>query len=150
MTTFPYKLRDAATPFWFDKASTPSLVETLAIFKPIIAGIHSLRGDVPTINGYPAFIDHLGQWSRIDQALSGWIDCWKRMDPSFDCTPLAKLAKKLEYGTPVFEDEIESCVALINKQISRFMTLPTERIIHHAMTEQISIQLEQIGIKEAA
>ena len=30
------------------------------------------------------------------------------------------------------------------------MVLPTEAILHHAMTEQISIQLEQMGIKEAA
>lgn len=150
MTQFPFKLRDAATPYWFDKASTPSLIETLAVFNPIIAGINSLRNEVPTVNGYPAFIDHTGKWSRIDHALVGWIDCWKRMDPSFDCAPLAKLAKKLEYGTPIFEEEIEACAACINKQISRFLTLPTERIIHHAMTEQIAIQLQQMGIKGAA
>ena len=147
---FPYKLRDAATPFWFDKAKTPNVVETLAIFKPIIEGINSLRDEVMTINGYPAFVDHKGELSRIDLALAGWIDCWKRIDPSMDTAPLAKLAKKLEYGSPIFEEEIEACAACINKQISRFLTLPTERIIHHAMTEQIAIQLEQMGIKEAA
>ena len=147
---FPYQLRPAATPFWFDKASTPSLAETLHIFKPIIEGIHSLRGEVYTVSGYPAFIDHTGQLSRIDHALRGWIDCWKRMDPSMDTSPLSRLAKKLEYGMPLFEEDIEECAANLNKQISRFMVLPTEAILHHAMTEQISIQLEQMGIKEAA
>lgn len=147
---FPYQLRPAATPFWFDKASTPSLAETLHIFKPIIEGIHSLRGEVDTVAGYPAFIDHTGQLSRIDLALVGWVDCWKRMDPAFNTAPLSKMAKKLEYGTPVFESDIEDCAACINKQISRFMVLPTERVLHHAMAEQISIQMEQMGIKEAS
>ena len=150
MTTFPYKLRDAATPFWFDKTKSPSLAETLAVFKPIIAGINSLRDEVLTVHGYPAFIDHTGQLSRIDHALRGWIDCWKRMDPSMDTSPLSRLAKKLEYGMPIFEEDIEECASNLNKQISRFMVLPTEAILHHAMTEQISIQLEQMGIKEAA
>lgn len=146
----PSALRPAAMPFWFDKSSNPSLAETLAIFKPIIEGINSLRDEVIAIHGYPAFVDHRGQLSRIDYALSGWIDCWKRMDATLDTSALIKLAKKLEYGTPIFEEEIEACAACLNKQIGRFMTLPTEAILHHAMTEQISIQLEQMGIKEAA
>lgn len=139
-----------ARPFFFDKKNTPSLDETLAIFKPIIAGIYSLRDEVPTINGYPAFLDYQGEWSRIDQALRGWIDCWKRLDPNLDTTPLQKLAKKLEYGTPIFEDELQACVACLNRQIGRFLVLPVSHILHHTMTEQIAIQLEQMGIKEAA
>lgn len=147
---FPYAVHPTAAPYWFDKARSPSLMETLAIFKPIIEGINSLRDEVITVHGYPAFIDHKGQLSRIDHALTGWIDCWKRMDPTMDTTPLSKLAKKLEYGTPIFEEEIEACTTCVNKQIGRFMTLPTEAILHHAMTEQIAIQLEQLGIKESA
>lgn len=147
---FVSQVKPIAQPYWHDPASTPTLAETLAIFRPIIAGIHSLRDEVPTIHGYPAFVDYKGEWSRIDQALRGWIDCWKRLDPKLDTTPLQRLARKLEYGTPIFEDELAACAACINKQISRFLTLPVASILHHAMTEQISIQLEQMGLKDAA
>lgn len=147
---FPYAVKPTAAPFWHDKAGTPSFKEALAIFKPVIESIYSLRDDVITINGYPAFIDHQGKLSRIDHALVGWVDCWKRIDPSIDTAPLSKLAKKLEYGSPVFEEDITACAKCLNKQISWFMVLPTEAILHHAMTEQISIQLEQMGIKETA
>ena len=97
-----------------------------------------------------AIHDRTGQLSRIDLALAGWIDCWKRIDPKFDTSPLAKMAKKLEYGTPIFESDIDDCAACLNKQIGRFMVLPSETILHHAMTEQISIQFQHMGIKEAA
>lgn len=145
---FPSAVKQIAAPFFHDAKSTPSLIDTMGVFGPIIAGINALRGEVETVNGYPAFIDHSGQWSRIDLALSGWIDCWKRMDPAIEQGPLERLAKKLSYGAPLFESDIDSAAKCINGQISRFMTLPVESILHHAMIEQISIQLEQMGIKK--
>lgn len=135
-----------AAPFMFDKTSNPTFLETMAIFKPIIDGINSLRGEVITWRGFPAFFDHQGEISRIDQALRGWIDCWKRLDDSLDASSMARLCTKLEYGMPIAEDDIDSVILTINRQIARFQVLPVDKIMHHALTEQIAIQMDALGI----
>lgn len=43
-TQFPYKLRDAATPFWFNKASTPSL-DALTFATPNAGGNATERSE---------------------------------------------------------------------------------------------------------
>lgn len=141
----PSSIKKTALPYFFDKAGTPSFIETLAIFKPIIASIEALRGEVMTIRGFPVFVDHLGDLSRIDRALHGWVDCWKRLAPDMDQAPIERLYKKLEYGTPVTENDISQAIALINRQISRFMVMNVSHIKHHTVAEQISIELEQLG-----
>lgn len=144
MSHFPYKLKALGTPI-VDINPTPDIIETLAIFKPIIESIEALRGEVMTIRGFPVFVDHRHELSRIDQALHGWVDCWKRLAPDMDQAPMERLYKKLEYGTPVTENDISQAIALINRQISRFMVMQVSHIKHHTIAEQISIELEQLG-----
>lgn len=144
MSNFPYKLKALGTPI-VDINPTPDIIETLAIFKPIIESVEALRGEVMTIRGFPVFVDHRHELSRIDQALHGWVDCWKRLAPDMDQAPMERLYKKLEYGTPVTENDISQAIALINRQISRFMVMQVSHIKHHTIAEQISIELEQLG-----
>lgn len=125
---------------------TPDIVEAIAIFKPIIDSIEALRGDVMSVRGFPVFVDYTGQLSRIDQALHGWVDCWKRLAPDMDQGPLERLYKRLEFGTPITEDDIDQAVKAINRQIGRFMAMPVSHIKHHTLAEQISIELEQLGL----
>jgi hypothetical protein len=142
---FPFRLKPFASPMT-EINPTPDVAEALAIFKPIIDSIHALRDEVMTVRGFPVFIDHTGQLSRIDQALHGWVDCWKRLAPDMDQTPLERLYKRLEFGTPITEDDIEQAVTVINRQIGRFMAMPVSHIKHHTLAEQISIELEQLGL----
>ena len=145
MSNFPYKLKALGTPI-VDINPTPDIIETLAIFKPIIDSINALRDEVMTVRGFPVFIDHTGQLSRIDQALHGWVDCWKRLAPDMDQKALERLYKRLEFGTPITEDDIDQAVTAINRQIGRFMAMPVSHIKHHTLAEQISIELEQLGL----
>lgn len=144
MSNFPFRLKPFASPMT-ETNPTPHITEALAIFKPIIDSIHALRDEVMTIRGFPVFVDHRHELSRIDQALHGWVDCWKRLAPDMDQAPMERLYKKLEYGTPVTENDISQAIALINRQISRFMVMQVSHIKHHTIAEQISIELEQLG-----
>lgn len=107
-------------------------------------------GEATTYRGYVVFEDWRGQLSRTDEALLGWIECWKRLDTGLDLGPHDRLRKKLSADTPLTIAEIDAALALLRKQEKLLATLPRDFINDKTNTELIAIELEQLGIKEAA
>ena len=139
----PHKLRSMVT-------NRPRLDEQHRVFLPVVKSLEALRGEVETMRGYPVFLDWTGEYSRIDQALRGWVDCWERFGTGIDLEPLRKLAKKLEAGIPITEDELDSADRVVAQQQAVFIRMPVEFIKHHTTTELVAIEADRLGLREAA
>lgn len=125
--------------------------EAEQICSKIRAGFMELRsGFATTYLGYVVFEDWRGQLSRTDEALLGWVECWKRFDTGLDLTPHDRLRKKLSADVPLTIAEIDEALSLLRKQEKALATLPRDFIQDKTNTELIAIELEQLGIKEAA
>ena len=125
--------------------------ESAQICSKIRAGFMELRsGYATTYRGYVVFKDWQGKLSRTDEALLGWVECWKRFDTGLDLTPHDRLRRKLSAGTPLTIAEIDDALSLLRKQENILATLPRDFIQDKTNTELIAIEMEQLGIKEMA
>lgn len=83
--------------------------------------------------------------------MDGWADCWERIPCNqgidIDLEPLRKLARKLDYGIPLTEDDVSSGRAVIDATRSAFVSLPVEVTRAHAVTEQIQIEVDRLNLK---
>lgn len=118
--------------------------EVAAFTAPVRAALAELRsGEVHSIRGYAVQQDRKdGSWVRIDWAINGFVALVKRLDQA--------LAKKLDAGVVLMESEIEAAQQELKAQCEAFFRASRERLIDVARTEQINIELESLGLKEAA
>ena len=100
--------------------------------------------------GYVVFEDWKGELSRTDQALAGWVDCWERFNSGLDLTPQSRLSKKLANGIALTIAEIDEALALLNRQEKALAKMPRDFVRDQTNTELINIELELLGLKEAA
>lgn len=107
-------------------------------------------GEMDTLRGYPAMLDWQGEWSRVDQALQGWIDCWERFQSGIDLKPLDAFRRKIVAGVMLTVQEVDAALGTLRKQESMLTKMPRDFIRRQTDTELINIELEQLGIKEAA
>ena len=70
--------------------------------------------------------------------------------PDFDISPFNRLAKKLESGIMLTIADIESCQYMLKHVEDGLITFSRERLTDAANTEMVVIELERLGIKEAA
>ena len=132
--------------------NTPRIDEVVRIFHPIRETFAQLRrGEIEAIKGYPVFSDWQGEWSRIDQALLGWVSCWQRLAPALDQSALRKLHLSLEHGIPLTIAQIDAAERVLDQQQAIFLRTPVEKIMSITKTELLAIEFEAAGLlKEAA
>jgi hypothetical protein len=133
----------------------PRLDSALRVFEPVFAAFDKLAsGEIETVRGAPVFKDWSGEWCELAPAIDGWADCWDRICRNqgidIDLEPLRKLARKLDYGIPLTEDDVSAGRAVIDETRSAFVSLPVEVTRAHAVTEQIQIEVDRLNLKEAA
>ncbi|WP_281982074.1 hypothetical protein [Azonexus hydrophilus] len=133
----------------------PRLDSALRVFKPVFAAFDQLAtGEIETVRGAPVFKDWSGEWCELAPAIDGWADCWDRICRNqgidINLEPLRKLARKLDYGAPLTEDDVSSARAVIDATWQAYIRLPVEITRSHAQTEEIAIAFDRMGIREAA
>lgn len=122
--------------------------EAEQICGPIRRNFLELRsGFADSVRGYVVFQDWQGEYSRMDHALVGWVDCWNRFDyHDIDLAPLTNLRRKLEAGTPLTIPEIDACLRTLAIQQKQLTRMPRDHIQQQTTTELIQIELEKRGI----
>ena len=65
-------------------------------------------------------------------------------------TVLKKVSAKLEAGILLELHEVEACIELLKEAETRLMHFKRSDLIDAANTEMINIELERLGMKEAA
>jgi hypothetical protein len=110
-----------------------------------------LAGEVDAINGYPVTrLHHNDDYARVDFCIAGFRALLDRLCPEISTGPMARLEKRLAHGVPVTAAEIEQALAVCTLAESALLRHPVAVVKEAVMTEQIVIEMEALGLKEAA
>ncbi len=110
-----------------------------------------LAGEVDAINGYPVTrLHHNDDYARVDFCIAGFRALLDRLCPEVGIYPLARLEKRLAHGVPLTAVEIEQALAVCTLAESALLRHPVAVVKAAVLTEQIVIEMEALGLKEAA
>lgn len=112
--------------------------------------IHS--GEVDSYRGYAITRIHWADedFARIDHCVNGFTAMLDRLAPDFDTSALKRVSKKLEAGILLTVAEVDACFVILAETESLLMKFTRAQLIDAAKTEQINIELERMGLKDAA
>lgn len=110
-----------------------------------------MQGEVDAIHGYPVTRLHHGDdYARVDYCIAGFRALMSRLLPGTDTTPLERVEKRLAHGVPLTHAELEACMRLFREVETQLLRFTRQQLMDAATTEQIAIELEALGLKEAA
>jgi hypothetical protein len=123
-----------------------------AWLRPMRSCFHQmLSGHVDSIQGYAVTRLHSGDdYVRIDYCIAGTRALLARLLPAIDTAPLARIERKLAAGVVLCPAELQHALATLNQTEDALIGLPVASVKSAVLTEQIGIELEQAGLKEAA
>lgn len=91
------------------------------------------------------------EYARIDYCIAGFRGLINRLAPQLDDAPLAVIERKLAAGVPLTIHEIDTAFSFLKQCEQALVGLPSRAVLDAVQTEQIAIELEQLGLlKEAA
>ena len=136
-----------------DKQKPPTRAQAKAWLAPIRkAFVEMLSGEVDSYRGYAITRIHHADndFARIDHAANGFVALIERLMPDFDLTPIRRISKKLDAGILLEAKEVHEALALLKRCEDRLIKFKRSDLTDAANTEMINIELERMGIKEAA
>ena len=109
-------------------------------------------GQVDAVQGYAVTRLHSrDDYARIDYAIAGFRALMTRLWPGLlDCAPLARIEKRLAAGLMIERKDLTAAFSLLNDVERRLMKKTVREVKDAVIAEQIVIELEQLGLKEAA
>lgn len=108
-------------------------------------------GEAETVQGYAVTRLHSGDdYARVDFCIAGFRALMARLWPDLDCAPLHKLEKRFAAGVLIERDDLVAAFRLLNDVEKRLMKKTVKEVKAAVLAEQIIIEMEALGIKEAA
>lgn len=108
-------------------------------------------GEVDSIRGYAVTrLHHNDDYARIDYCIAGFRGLLSRLVPDLDVGPLLQVERKLANGIPLTVPEIDAAFRLLRECEGNLVGIERKRLTEAVQAEQIVIELEALGIKEAA
>lgn len=145
-------LADSAR-FKADTNKPPTRTQAKAWLDPIRkAFVEMLSGEVDSHRGYAITRIHHADndFARIDHAANGFVALIERLMPDFDISAIRKISKKLEAGILLEAKEVHDALALLKRCEDRLIKFKRSELTEAANTEMINIELERMGLKDAA
>jgi len=131
----------------------PTRAQAKAWLAPIRkAFVEMLSGEVDSHRGYAITKIHHADndFARIDHAANGFVALIERLMPDFDIQPIKRVSKKLEAGILLEAAEVHECLALLKRCEDRLIKFRRYELSDAANTEMVNIELERLGLKDAA
>jgi len=126
-----------------------------AVFYPVDRILHQIEADgtVDVVQGKAVFKECMrGGWYEMVPAMEGIIEFHDlantRHGLSADTSGLSKLAKKLEYSSPIFESDIEQAKRSVESCKREALKLTLDQVEDILKTVRISSEFDRL--KEAA
>lgn len=126
-----------------------------AVYYPLDRILHQIESDgtVDVIQGKAVFNECMrGEWYEMAPAMEGIIEFHElansRHGHKADTSGISRLAKKLEYASPIFESDIEAAKKSIDSCKREALKLTLDQAQDILDTVRISSELEKL--KEAA
>ncbi|HON48061.1 MAG TPA: hypothetical protein PLZ60_09960 [Kiritimatiellia bacterium] len=108
-------------------------------------------GAIDAVRGYAVTRLHDGDdYARVDYCCAGFRALINRLWPGIDLAPLARIEKRLAAGLLLERDDLVATLALLNDIEGRLMKKTVREVKDAVLAEQIAIEIEQLGLKEAA
>lgn len=139
--------------FEAEKLKPPTRAQAREWLSPIRKAMtEMLSGEIDSHRGYAITRIHHADndFARVDHAANGFCAMIVRLMPNFDVSPIKRVSKKLELGVLIEAKEIHECLALLKQCEDRLITFKRSDLVDTANTEMVSIELERLGLKEAA
>lgn len=126
--------------------------EMKAWLAPMRACFAQMRsGEVESIRGYAVTrLHHKDDYARIDFCIAGFRALIARLRPGFDCAALERLEMRLAAGVPLTVAEIDAGFACLAAAEDALTGTERSLLKETVLTEQINIEMEALGLKEAA
>ena len=131
----------------------PTRKQAQAWLAPIRKALAEIRtGEVDSYRGYPVTRIHHADndIARIDHAINGFVAMMDRLMPDLDTGPMKRLSKKLEAGILLDIQEVTDCQEMIGAAEDRLIKFKRSELVDAANTEMVAIELERLGLKDAA
>lgn len=108
-------------------------------------------GEAETVQGYAVTRLHHGDdYARVDFCIAGFRALMARLWPELDSAPLHKLEKRFAAGVLIERADLVAAFKLLNDVEKRLMKKTVREVKSAVLAEQIVIEMEALGIKEAA
>ena len=121
----------------------------LAPIRSCFAEIRS--GEVDCIRGYAVTRLHdKDDYARIDFCINGFVALIERLCPSIDTAILKRISKELANGVPLTIAEIDSALSLLHRCENRLIKRTVAEVKSAVLTEQVCIEIDELGLREAA
>jgi len=143
----------ACARFQADKQKPPTRGQAQAWLAPIRKAFNEMRtGEVDAYRGYAITRIHHADnnFARVDHAINGFLALFERLAPDFDTSAMKKVSKKLEHGVLIEYHEVDACFITLNACEDLLITFKRADLIEASQTEMVNIELERLGLKEAA
>lgn len=153
MTRAQLRHQAAIGRFNAGKHKPPTRAQARAWLAPIRKALAEMRsGEVDAVRGYAITrIHHRDHdFARIDHAINGFVGLITRLMPDLDLTPMTRLSKKLEAGILLELHELDAAQRLLQIVEDRLITFTRSALTAAANTEMTVIELERLGLQEAA
>ena len=146
------RLLTAKSRYLAEKDKPPTRKQAKTWLSPIRDAIAEMRtGEVDAIKGYAVTRLHTGDdYARIDFCINGFLALIERLLPDENTDPLHTVSKRLANGIPITLALLDSCSAILNEVEDKLITITRRTLIDAANLEQIIIEVERLGLQEAA
>ena len=109
------------------------------------------QGEVDSIRGYAVTRLHASDdYARVDFCIAGFRALLDRLLPEIDTAPLALVERRLAAGTPLTVAQIDAALALLRICEDSLLRFSREDVKAAVLVEQCVIELDALGIREAA
>ena len=143
----------ACDRFKSGKQKPPTRKQAQAWLAPIRKAFREIKtGEVDSHRGYAITRIHWADedFARVDHCINGFTAMLDRLMPEFDTGAMKRVSKKLAAGVLLTHDEVEACFVVLNQCEDRLIKHKRFELMDAALTEQVNIELERLGMKEAA
>lgn len=109
------------------------------------------QGEVDSIRGYAVTRLHASDdYARVDFCIAGFRALLDRLLPEIDTAPLSLIERRLAAGTPLTVAQIDAGLALLRHCEDALLRFSREEVKAAVLVEQCAIELDALGIREAA
>ena len=153
MTRQQLRFMAAKQRYQAGRQKPPTRKQVQAWLAPIRKALSEIRtGEVDAYRGYAITRIHHADndFARVDHAINGFVALMDRLLKDIDAICMKKVSAKLGAGILLELQEVEACIALLKTVEDKLMSFTRAQLVDAANIEMINIELERLGIKEAA
>lgn len=108
-------------------------------------------GEVDSMRGYAVTrLNEDDAYARIDFCIAGFRALIQRLCPHLDSGKLLRVEKKLAAGTPLTVAEIDEALSFLHDCEDALIKHTVSAVKDAVLTEQISIELDELNMRNAA